>query len=50
MIEHGDGAAAYYADVTQAVLILAVTAPRRPAGQRRRSSWTGSTRPGWKHA
>ena len=28
-------------------LILAVTAPPRPARQRRRSSWTGSTRPGW---
>ena len=30
MIEHGDGAAAYYADITQAVLTLAVTAPPGP--------------------
>jgi hypothetical protein len=30
MIEHGDGAAAYYADVAQAVLTLAVTAPPGP--------------------
>ena len=36
MTEHGDGAAAYYADVTQAVLTLAVLRARRPAGQRGR--------------
>jgi hypothetical protein len=30
MTEHGDGNAAYYADVTQAVLTLAVTAPGGP--------------------
>jgi hypothetical protein len=30
MIEHGDGSAAYYADITQAVLTLAVTAPPGP--------------------
>jgi hypothetical protein len=30
MIETGDGAAAYYADIMQAVLILAVTAPTGP--------------------
>ena len=30
MIETGDGAAAYYADVMQAVVILAVTAPSGP--------------------
>jgi hypothetical protein len=30
MTEHGDGSAAYYADVTQAVLTLAVTAPGGP--------------------
>jgi len=30
MIESGDGAAAYYADIMQAVLILAVTAPCGP--------------------
>jgi len=30
MIETGDGAAAYYADIMQAVLILAVTAPPGP--------------------
>ena len=34
MTEHGDGAAAYYADVTQAVLTMAVLRARRPAGQR----------------
>jgi len=27
MVEHGEGAAAYYADITQAVLTLAVSAP-----------------------
>ena len=58
MIETGTGAAAYYADVTQAVLTLAVTAPpgppasgagfpgpagRRLAGSRLRRG----TRPGW---
>ena len=32
MTEHGDGAAAYYADVTQAVLTLAVCAPGGPPG------------------
>jgi hypothetical protein len=30
MIEHGQGSAAYYADITQAVLTLAVTAPPGP--------------------
>ena len=30
MIEHGDGSAAYYADITQAVLTLAVGAPPGP--------------------
>jgi hypothetical protein len=30
MTEHGDGNAAYYADLTQAVLLLAVTAPGGP--------------------
>jgi hypothetical protein len=30
LTEHGDGNAAYYADVTQAVLMLAVTAPGGP--------------------
>ena len=30
MTEHGDGSAAYYADVAQAVLLLAVTAPGGP--------------------
>ena len=46
MTEHGDGAAAYYADVAQAVLTLAVLRARRPAGQRAASSWTGWT-PAW---
>jgi hypothetical protein len=32
MIETGDGAAAYYADIMQAVLYLAVTAPGGPPG------------------
>jgi hypothetical protein len=32
MTEHGDGAAAYYADVTQAVLTMAVCAPGGPPG------------------
>ena len=32
MTEHGDGAAAYYADVEQAVLMLAVCAPGGPPG------------------
>jgi hypothetical protein len=32
MIETGDGAAAYYADIMQAVLTLAVTAPGGPPG------------------
>jgi hypothetical protein len=32
MTEHGDGAAAYYADVEQAVLMLAVLAPGGPPG------------------
>jgi hypothetical protein len=32
MIETGDGAAAYYADITQAVLYLAITAPAGPPG------------------
>jgi hypothetical protein len=35
MIEHGDGSAAYYADITQAVLTLAVTAPPGPPGSAR---------------
>jgi hypothetical protein len=30
LVEHGDGSAAYYADITQAVLTLAVTAPPSP--------------------
>ena len=30
MIEHGDGSAAYYADITQAILTLAVSAPPGP--------------------
>ena len=38
MIESGTGAAAYYADVLQAVLTLALTAPGRPPHSRRRSS------------
>ena len=36
LIEHGTGAAAYYADVMEAVVGLAVDGTRRPAGQRRR--------------
>ena len=32
MIEHGDGAAAYYADITQAVLVMACCAPGGPPG------------------
>jgi hypothetical protein len=32
MIETGDGAAAYYADIMQAVLYLAITAPAGPPG------------------
>ena len=46
MLETGTGNAAYYADITQAVLTLAVTAPagRPPAGP---SSWPGSTWRGW---
>jgi hypothetical protein len=45
MIETGPGAAAYYADIMQAVLTLAVTAPAgpRPTGP---GSWTGWTRGG----
>ena len=43
MIDTGTGAAAYYADIIQAVLTLAVTAPPRPAVQHGRRSWTGST-------
>ena len=31
MIESGTGAAAYYADMLYAVVVLAVTAPARPA-------------------
>ena len=36
MIEHGTGGAAYYADVMEAVVALAVDAPARAAGQRGR--------------
>jgi hypothetical protein len=49
LIESGKGPAAYYADVTQAEITLAVTAPprlaRRPA---RRSSWADWTPAGWR--
>ena len=46
MIETGTGNAAYYADILHAVVTLAVTAPRRTPGQRRRRSWNGSTSTG----
>ena len=46
MIETGDGAAAFYSDVMQAVSIWLSPPPpgRRPM---RPVSWTGSTWPGW---
>jgi hypothetical protein len=48
MTEHGDGAAAYYADMTQAILTLAVCAPGPPP----RSAADFLTRldPGWLEA
>ena len=47
MLDTADtGPAAYYADITQAALTLAVTAPARTARPARPSSWTGSTPPG----
>ena len=42
MIDTGTGAAAYYADILQAVVTLAVAAPVRPAAEHRQRSWTGS--------
>ena len=46
LIEHGTGGAAYYADVMEALVALAVEAPRRAAAQRGRTSWPGWTRAG----
>ena len=48
MIETGDGAAAYYTDVMQAVVNLAAGRARRPARRTRPVSWTGWTWPGWR--
>jgi hypothetical protein len=45
MIEHGDGAAAYYADITQAVLTLAVTAPPGPPASA--GEFLARLDPGW---
>jgi hypothetical protein len=42
MIESGDGAAAYYSDIMQAMLTLAVTAPGVPP-LNAAGSWTGRT-------
>jgi hypothetical protein len=47
MIDSGTGAAAYYADILQAALTLAITAPAGPRSAPR-SSWTGSTPAGCK--
>ena len=47
MIETGDGAAAYYTDIMQAVVNLALAAPAaRPPTPR--ASWTASTWTGWR--
>ena len=43
MIDTGTGAAAYYADMLQAVITLAITRPLRPAAEHARRSWTAST-------
>ena len=45
MTEHGDGAAAYYADMTQAVLTLAVGAPPGPPGSAQQ--FLDRLDPGW---
>jgi hypothetical protein len=45
MIETGDGAAAYYADILQAVLTLAVTAPTGPPGNA--AEFLGRLDAGW---
>jgi hypothetical protein len=45
MIEHGDGSAAYYADITQAVLTLAVTAPPGPPASA--DEFLARLDPGW---
>ena len=45
MIETGTGAAAYYADVTQAVLTLAVTAPPGPPANG--AEFLDRLEPGW---
>jgi hypothetical protein len=45
MIEHGDGSAAYYADITQAVLTLAVTAPPGPPASA--GEFLARLDPGW---
>lgn len=45
MVEHGDGGAAYYADITQAVLTLAVTA--RPGPPQNAAEFLARLDPGW---
>ena len=46
LIEHGTGAAAYYADVMDSLVSLAVGARRGPR-RARPTSWPGSIRTGW---
>jgi hypothetical protein len=48
MTEHGDGAAAYYADMTQAVLSMAVCAPGGPPGSA--AEFLTRLDPGWLEA
>jgi hypothetical protein len=48
LIESGEGPAAYYADVTQAVITLAVTAPPGPPASA--AAFLGRLDPGWLQA
>jgi len=45
MVEHGEGAAAYYADISQAVLTLACTAPAGPPASA--GEFLARLSPGW---
>src|SRR5262249_54024595 len=48
MTEHGEGAAAYYADMTQAVLSMATCAPGGPPGSA--AEFLARLDPGWLEA
>ena len=48
MIETGDGTAAYYTDIMQAVVSLALAAPGGPPPNAATTSWTASTWRGWR--